>query len=63
MTVPSGFSSVMAMRVPTNPDDLEFFPTPPWAARAGGELIRQLDPEAVNCWEPACGAGSHGPTL
>ena len=41
---------------------LEFFPTPPWAARAGGELILRLDPEARTCWEPACGQGhmAHG---
>jgi len=40
----------------------EFFPTPPWAARAGGELIGRLDPGLWWCWEPACGAGhmAHG---
>lgn len=38
--------------------ELNFFPTPPWAARAGGELIRALDPgEGWNLWEPACGQG------
>lgn len=49
------------------PDDarwraLEFFPTPPWAARAGAELILRLDPEARSVWEPACGEGhmAHG---
>lgn len=36
---------------------LDFFPTPPWAARAGGELVRFLDPEARTIWEPACGEG------
>jgi hypothetical protein len=36
---------------------LDYFPTPPWAARAGGELIRFLDPEARSIWEPACGEG------
>ncbi len=36
---------------------LDFFPTPPWAARACGELIKQLDPEAVSVWEPAYGQG------
>lgn len=35
--------------------ELNFFPTPPWAARAGGELIRALDPQARTIWEPACG--------
>ncbi|MFZ5719219.1 MAG: hypothetical protein ACOY5Y_07095 [Pseudomonadota bacterium] len=41
---------------------LNYFPTPPWAARAGGELIRRLDPEARTAWEPACGEGhmAHG---
>lgn len=37
--------------------ELNFFPTPPWAARAGGELIQALDPVATTIWEPACGAG------
>lgn len=36
---------------------LNFFPTPPWAARAGGELVRSIDPGARTVWEPACGAG------
>ncbi len=36
---------------------LNYFPTPPWAARAGGELITALDPEARSAWEPACGQG------
>lgn len=36
---------------------LDYFPTPPWAARAGGELVRHLDPEALTIWEPACGEG------
>jgi hypothetical protein len=59
---PSGFTSVMAQRAPTDPDDLDYFPTPPWAARAGGELIKMLDPAARTCWEPACGEGhmAHG---
>ncbi|WP_271145365.1 hypothetical protein [Brevundimonas sp. NIBR10] len=37
--------------------ELNFFPTPPWAARAGAELIWALDPKASTVWEPACGAG------
>jgi len=53
---PEGFSAVMAHRV-SDPDSLDYFPTPPWAARAGGELIRMLDPGAVTAWEPACGGG------
>ncbi|MBX9707906.1 MAG: hypothetical protein K2X61_08250 [Caulobacteraceae bacterium] len=36
---------------------LNFFPTPPWAGRAGGELVRQLDPAARSVLEPACGQG------
>lgn len=41
---------------------LQFFPTPPWAARAGGELIASLDPGDWTAWEPACGQGhlAHG---
>lgn len=45
---------------------LEFFPTPPWAARAGGELINAIDPPPEGqrwwAWEPACGEGhmAHG---
>lgn len=46
---------------------LELFPTPPWAARAGGELIHEIDPpppgaQQWTCWEPACGLGhmAHG---
>jgi len=55
---PAGFSAVMAMRSATaEGDDLDYFPTPPWAARAGGEIIRRLDPDARTCWEPACGGG------
>ena len=65
--VPIGAGAVMAYRVhgEVEGDDplralhrsLEYFPTPPWAARAGAELIRQLDPEASRIWEPACGEG------
>ena len=53
----------MASRDP-DADDIDFFPTPPWAARAGAELILELDPRAADgvWWEPACGAGhmAHG---
>lgn len=45
-------------------DDADFYPTPPWAARAGAEVILELDPAAAGglWWEPACGAGhmAHG---
>ncbi len=36
---------------------LDFFPTPPWAARAICEAVRDLDPEATTMSEPACGQG------
>lgn len=55
--LPSGHTSVMASRAATAPDDLDYFPTPPWAARAGGELLQKLDPGRWTCWEPACGEG------
>jgi hypothetical protein len=50
-------SAVMQQRGTSAVKSLDFFPTPPWAARAGGELIAELDPAARSCWEPACGAG------
>jgi hypothetical protein len=63
----TGSTAVMADRAPdaVEADDartalyrkLEFFPTPPWAARAGGELIRFFDPCPGLIWEPACGQG------
>ncbi|ATC25195.1 hypothetical protein [Caulobacter vibrioides] len=36
---------------------LDFFPTPPWAGRAGGEVLLLADPSAVTIDEPACGQG------
>lgn len=36
---------------------LNFFPTPPWAARAGAELVLALDPAARAVLEPAAGMG------
>lgn len=58
---PAGHTSVMARRALAE-NDLDYFPTPPWAARAGGELIQRLDPGPWSCWEPACGGGhmAHG---
>lgn len=53
---PRSARAVMASRDP-QADDVDFFPTPPWAARAGGELIKRLDPGVRSVWEPACGAG------
>lgn len=59
--IPSGHTSVMANRQPTD-DGADYFPTPPWAARAGAELIIRLDPGQWRVWEPACGGGhmAHG---
>lgn len=59
MMRPEGFSAVMAHRV-SDMRALDYFPTPPWAARAGGELVRGLDPgdgAGMTAWEPACGGG------
>lgn len=53
---PRNARAVMAHRDP-DADDVDFFPTAPWAARAGGEVIRLFDPVARTCWEPACGPG------
>lgn len=63
----SASPAVMATRAPelVEQDDpqralwrkLDYYPTPPWAARAGALLIRELDPETFSLWEPACGEG------
>lgn len=60
-------AAVMAQRAPDQVDgdddrtaifrQLDYFPTPPWAARAGGEMLRRIDPMATSIWEPACGEG------
>jgi hypothetical protein len=34
---------------------LDWFATPPFASRAGAELILSVDPKAKRIWEPACG--------
>ncbi len=64
---PRGAGAVMAAHAPAEveADDplaalhrkLNYFPTPPWAARAGGELIQRVDPGRWTAWEPACGEG------
>ncbi len=48
-------TAVMARRT-LSAEDLEFFPTPPWATRA---LLHYLAPEIAGTvvWEPACGRG------
>lgn len=39
-------------------DDVDFFPTPPWATRALCEfLMKYNDLADMNVWEPACGQG------
>ncbi len=62
VALPKGAGAVMASRasagvMPEAAKGLDFFPTPPWAARAGAELIKQIQPNARTCWDPACGAG------
>jgi hypothetical protein len=37
--------------------NLNYFPTPPWAARAIAYRLKDLDPQARTIWEPACGEG------
>lgn len=37
---------------------LDFYGTPPWAGRAGAEIIQRLDPDVSTAWEPACGEGT-----
>jgi hypothetical protein len=64
---PEGAGAVMASRShgDVERDDaqtalyrkLVYFPTPPWAARSGAELLRFLDPSAREVREPACGEG------
>lgn len=57
----TGHAAIMQDR-DRSADDVDFFPTRPWGGRAGGELIRQLDPRARTVWECAAGAGhlAHG---
>lgn len=67
MPLPFGRGSVMAShagQVVEGDDaltalyrELNFFPTPPWAARAGAEIVAALDPGSWTVWEPACGKG------
>lgn len=57
MTRPAGFLSVMQGRR-SPPTSLDYFPTPPWASRAGLELVRSVDDRAdLAVSEPACGGG------
>lgn len=54
--------AVMASRETEAGEDVDFFPTRPWGSRAGGEIIRQLDPRARSVEECAVGVGmmAHG---
>jgi hypothetical protein len=64
---PKGRSAVMAEHAPAEvvadtplralQRKLEYFPTPPWATRAGAELVKALDPDAQWAWDPCCGQG------
>lgn len=36
---------------------LDYYPTPPWGARAGAEIALRLCPDARRVLEPACGEG------
>lgn len=59
---PKGSYAVMAQRKERKPppDELDFFPTPPWATRA---FLRHVFPRfsfadrVYSVWEPACGEG------
>ncbi len=59
--MPRNALAVMASR-DASADSIDFFPTPPWGARAGAEVVKRLDPGARTVWECACGAGhmAHG---
>jgi hypothetical protein len=37
--------------------ELDWFATPPWASRAGAELVKSVDPGVMRVWEPAAGDG------
>lgn len=42
------------------PEELEYFPTPPWATRALCEFLQLVQPGDLrdfSCWEPCCGEG------
>lgn len=57
VTVPKGSTAVMARRVEP-PDSLDFFPTPPWATRAGLHYALGITrPTGLCAWDPCCGQG------
>ena len=56
---PNRSSAVMQQRAEPH-DSLDYFPTPPWAARALCEFLQGELGEVLgdmSCWEPACGEG------
>lgn len=61
-SLPANARSVMNSREATEDDDVDFFPTRPWGARAGGEIVRSIDPRARSVYECAVGVGmmAHG---
>ncbi len=52
-------SAVRSQRQATSADELDFYPTPPWATRAVLPYLRDIDPalDQSVIWEPACGQG------
>lgn len=51
-------SAVMNRREAGASNSPDFFPTPPWAARAVADWLATRHPlESMTCWEPCCGAG------
>lgn len=50
--------AVVERRAHEAPDELEYFPTQPWAVRAFCEWLTEnggFDLSTMTCWEPACG--------
>lgn len=51
-------STAVMQRRATAPDELDYFPTQPWAVRAACEFLASElgeDLASQTCWEPACG--------
>jgi hypothetical protein len=51
-------AAVMQQRAATAPDELDYFPTPPWATRALCQFLSMdlgLELGRKSVWEPACG--------
>lgn len=56
-SLPRGARSVMQSRHAAPPDELDFFPTPPWATRAFLDRLRADVPPSASALEPAAGEG------